>query len=464
MVTNGAAFFDLDRTLLRVASGPTISSALRREGVLRGDPIPGEKLLFGLFNVVGETLPSMLLTRQGVRAAKGWDVAAVRRAGRSAAPELLAQVQPYALELMEEHRAAGRPVVLATTTPFDVLEPFAELAGFDGLLATRYRIGADDRYDGTIDGEFVWNRGKARSVENWAAANGVDLAQSFAYSDSIFDTPMFSLVGHPTAVNPDPRLAAYATLRRWPIVWFDAPPGVPKPLGVEPQQVVQQIARDELWPWLRFDLEGAEHLRTGAGAIVASNHRSYLDPLVVGYAAAKADRPARFLAKKEVTDAPVVGQIATSLGAIRVDRGGDTSSSMLQAERALRAGELVAVFPQGTIPRGRAFFDPELQGRYGAVRLALETGTPIVPLGLWGSELAWPRHKKLPYMLNLADPPTLRIRVGKPYHPTGDLGAATAELMRRIVELCPAEARDHVEPSDEQLARTYPDGVIPAEP
>ncbi len=462
MVT-GAAFFDLDRTLLRVGSGPTISAALRAEGVLPDRSIPGEKLLFGIFNVVGETLPSMLLTRQGVRAAKGWDVAAVRRAGERAAPELVAQIQPYAQELIDEHRAAGRPVVLATTTPRDVLEPFAELAGFDGLLATRYRIGEDDRYDGTIDGEFVWNRGKARSVETWAASNGVSLADSFAYSDSIFDTPMFSAVGHPTAVNPDPRLAAYATLRRWPIVWFDAPPGVPKPLGVEPQQVVHQIARDELWPWIRFDLDGAEALRTGSGAIVAANHRSYLDPLVVGYTAAQVDRPARFLAKKEVTDAPVVGQIATALGAIRVDRGGDTTSSMQQAERALRAGELVAVFPQGTIPRGPAFFDPVLRGRYGAVRLAMETGAPIVPLGLWGTEHAWPRDKKLPYMLNLADPPTLRIRVGEPYHPEGDLDDAVADLMDRIVELCPPEARQERTPTEAELARTYPDGVIPAD-
>lgn len=459
----GAAFFDLDRTLLRVASGPTISAALRAEGVLGGSSLPGEKLLFGLFNAVGETLPSMLLTRQGVRAAKGWDVDAVRRAGERAAPELLAQVQPYAMELIDEHRAAGRPVLVATTTPYDVLAPFAELAGFDGLLATRYRIGADHRYDGTIDGEFVWNRGKARSVENWAVANGVSLADSFAYSDSIFDTPLFSLVGHPTAVNPDPRLAAYAAIRRWPIVWFDAPPGVPKPLGVEPQQVVQQIARDELWPWLRFDVDGVDRLDTGSEAIVASNHRSYLDPLVVGYTAAKAGRPARFLAKKEVTDAPVVGQIATAMGAIRVDRGGDTDASMQQAERALRAGELVAVFPQGTIPRGPAFFEPELRGRYGAIRLARATGAPIVPLGLWGSELAWPRDRKLPYMLNLADPPTLWVRVGEPYHPDADLDLddAVADLMERIVALCPPEARERRTPTEAELARTYPDGVIP---
>ncbi len=461
-MAQSAAFFDLDRTLLRGASGPIISAALRKEGLLGGAPVRGERALFGLFDLVGETLPAMVLTRQAARAAKGWSVAAMKRAGARAAADLLDAVEPFAREVIQDHRSAGRSLVLATTTPYDLVEAFATQLGFDDVLATRYRVGANQRYDGTIDGEFVWNRGKARSVTNWARAHRIELVDSYAYSDSFYDLPMLGSVGHPVAVNPDPRLWAYAALRGWETVWFSAPPGVPKPLGLEPQQLVTALARPEFLPWIDIEVDGLENLPTSGGALVAANHRSYLDPLVVGYAASKSHRPVRFLSKKEITDAPIVGQITLALGAIRVDRGGDTASSMVEAARALRAGEMVAVFPQGTIPRGEAFFDPELKGRYGAVRLALETGAPVVPMGVWGTEAAWPRNRSLPYVLNLADPPKVTVTIGEPYLPsTDDLDEATAELMQRIVALLPAEARTRRTPTADELAATYPSGHVP---
>ena len=381
---------------------------------------------------------------------------------------LVELVQPFAAEAIEEHRRAGRAVVLATTSPHDLVAPFAARLGLDDVLATRYRVaaGADGRpvYDGTIDGEFVWSAGKARAVSVWATANLVELADSHAYSDSVFDLPLLNRVGYPVAVNPDPRLLAWATLRGWPRVWFNAPPGVPKPAGVEPQQLLAAAARPELLPWLDLHVTGADDLPAGGGVVVAANHRSYLDPLVLAHTTAGAGRPARFLAKKEVTDAPLLGALSRSLGAIRVDRGGSGAAPMAQGVRLLRAGELVAVFPQGTIPRGEAFFKPELQGRTGAVRLAMEAGVRIVPVGLWGTERAWPRCAKLPYLLNFADPPTVTVAVGTPYRPAGDDPvAATRELLARIVDLLPPEARQHRAPTPGELAATYPDGRLPAE-
>jgi putative phosphoserine phosphatase/1-acylglycerol-3-phosphate O-acyltransferase len=458
-MARSAAFFDLDRTLLRGASGPIISQALREEGLLGTDRIPGERLLFGLFDLVGETLPSMALTRQGARAAKGWSVAAVRRAGARAASQLADAVEPFAREVIADHRAAGRSLVLATTTPHDLVVDFAERLGFDEVLATHYRVGPGQRYDGTIDGEFVWSRGKARAATSWARAHRVELVESYAYSDSIYDVPLLRAVGHPVAVNPDPRLWAYASLRGWETVWFSAPPGVPKPFGLEPQQMVAALARNELLPWVNIVIEGLDNVPAQGGALLAPNHRSYLDPLIVGFAGSKMHRPVRFLAKKEVTDAPIVGHVTRALGAIRVDRGGETESSMIEATRALRAGELVALFPQGTIPRGEAFFDPVLKGRFGAVRLAMESGAPLIPIGIWGTEAAWPRNRSVPYVLNLADPPTVTVAIGEPYHPSSeDLEEATEELMRAIVALLPAEARMSRTPSEAELAATHPSG------
>ncbi len=460
---NSAAFFDLDRTLLLGASGPTISAALREQGLLPERSIPGEGLAFAIFNVFGETLPSIFLTRQGVRAAKGWPVEKVDVAGENLAERLAAQVEPFAIATLADHKQAGRRIVLATTTPYHLIKPFADLLGFDDVLATRYRKRGDGTFDGTIDGEFVWSLGKARAVQAWARANGVDLAESFAYSDSFFDVPMLSKVGNPVAVNPDPRLFAYAVARRWPRVWFNAPEGVPKPLGIELQDVINTISQPQLWPWLNINVLNPEGLPDSGAVIMTPNHRSYLDPAIVAHAAARRGRPARFLSKKEVTDAPLVGSLVKALGAIRVDRGSGSDEPMMLAGRALEAGELIALFPQGTIPRGPAFFETTLKGRYGAVRLAQETGVPLLPVGIWGTEQAWPRSSKVPYVMNLANPPTVTVTFGEPFvvEPEADVDTATADLMTRIVDLLPPEAKVERQPTEAELALTYPGGKIP---
>ena len=153
-MTSGAAFVDLDRTLVRGASGPAFSQAMREAGIVTQGPIPGESLVYRMFDLIGETRPAMLLTRQAVRLAKGWSAEDVRSAGALAAERLATVVQPFAHALLAEHHRAGRPIVLATTTPVDMVAPLAERLGFDDVLATRYRTGPDGRYDGTFDGEF----------------------------------------------------------------------------------------------------------------------------------------------------------------------------------------------------------------------------------------------------------------------------------------------------------------------
>ncbi len=105
-----------------------------------------------------------------------------------AAESLVDLVQPYAKVLIDEHRAEGRLVVLATTTPYDLVKPLADLLGLDAVIATRYGE-RDGVYTGTIDGEFVWSHGKFRAVKEWADANAVSLRDSYAYSDSYYDVP-----------------------------------------------------------------------------------------------------------------------------------------------------------------------------------------------------------------------------------------------------------------------------------
>lgn len=457
------AVFDLDRTLLSGASGPILGEALRHVGLIGTSTGPLESLAFGIFNLIGETWPSMLVTRQGARAARGWPVDLVAAAAERAAEPLRDSVLPYADQLIERHRRAGRPLVLATTTPIDLIRPFAELVGFDDVLATRYGQRAG-HYDGTIDGEFVWGKGKAREVAKWANRNERDLDASYAYSDSYYDIPLLSMVGYPRAVNPDPRLLGVATLRRWPVVHFDVPSGVPKFAGLEPQRALLLLAQPQLFPWVRFDVRGAEKVpRHGPGILVA-NHRSYFDPIAIGFLLARVGRPVRFLGKREVFDAPIVGDLVTALGGIPVDRGSGSEEPLQAAQDALAAGELVAVMPQGTIPRGPAFFDPVLKGRWGAARLAAASGAPVIPVGLWGTEKVWPRSSRTPDVTKILRAPRVRVTVGDPMVLTGeDVEADTSEMMAAISALLPAQARLPYHPSREELALTYPDGVIPDE-
>ncbi|HEU4840936.1 MAG TPA: lysophospholipid acyltransferase family protein, partial [Ilumatobacteraceae bacterium] len=174
---------------------------------------------------------------------------------------------------------------------------------------------------------------------------------------------------------------------------------------------------------------------------------------------ARSGRTVRFLGKKEVFDAPVIGQLATAMGGIRVDRGTGSDEPLQAAADALTGGEVVAIMPQGTIPRGPAFFDPELKGRWGAARLAALTKAPVIPIGLWGTERVWPRSSRLPNMLNMADPPLVTVRVGAPVPlKYRSLDTDTKRIMSAISDLLPAEAHLEHEPTREELARTFPPG------
>jgi putative phosphoserine phosphatase/1-acylglycerol-3-phosphate O-acyltransferase len=248
-----------------------------------------------------------------------------------------------------------------------------------------------------------------------------------------------------------------ALVRRWPTVYLDVPPGVPKIAGVEAQQVAMPFARPELLLYAKLEISGTDNIPAEGPAIICGNHRSYFDPLAVGYALAQRGRPCRFLGKKEVFDAPVIGDLMRAAGGIRVDRGTGSDQPLEEAAQALRAGELVAIMPQGTIPRGKAFFDPELKGRWGAARLAALTGAPVIPLGLWGTEKVWPRNARLPNVLNFVSPPTVTVTVGPPVEIGGtDPDVDTKAIMAAIAALLPPEAREHREPSREELARTLP--------
>ncbi|MFT3854308.1 MAG: HAD-IB family hydrolase [Ilumatobacteraceae bacterium] len=465
----GAAFFDLDRTLLAGASGTVFSEAMRQSG-FTSRSVPGEGFVYRLFNSIGETLPSMALARAGARMAKGRARAAVQEAGRTAAPQLAELVQPLAASVFASHRSAGRPIVMATTSPYDLVAPLAELLGLDDVVATRYDIDDDGNFTGGLTGPFVWNAGKLAAVREWAGTHGIDLAASYAYSDSFYDAPLLAAVGHPYVVNPDPRMQLLAATRRWPVLDLAQTPDqssttevhdmarIPT-VNADIRTMAMSFANPLLIPYARFDIAGDEHIPRSGPAIIVANHRSYFDSAAMGLTIARTGRSVRFLGKKEVFDAPVIGPIMSAMGGIRVERGSGSDEPLNAAAEALEKGDLVAIMPQGTIPRGRAFFDPELKGRWGAARLAKMSKAPVIPIGIWGTEKVWPRSARLPNVLRVVDPPLVTVRVGAPVklgYRSAD--ADTKRIMTAIMDLLPAESREHREPTAAQLAATLPPG------
>ena len=224
-MAQSAVFVDLDRTLLCRASGQVLNRALVEEGVLpagaftsrgpaalrRQRPPGREPVLHGPGPGGGPGGPGM---------APG-PGAGGREAGRVGPERSGRTLRPAAPGSLP---GRGHQLVLSTTTPVDMIAPFAEAMGFDGVIATAYET-KDGRYTGRLYEGFVWGTGKLRAVREWAEEHGVDLADCHACSDSIFDVPLLSSVGSPHAVNPDPSLTVVATARRWPVEHWDRPPG-----------------------------------------------------------------------------------------------------------------------------------------------------------------------------------------------------------------------------------------------
>jgi 1-acyl-sn-glycerol-3-phosphate acyltransferase len=157
---------------------------------------------------------------------------------------------------------------------------------------------------------------------------------------------------------------------------------------------------------LQFEFTGDQHIPRSGGAILSINHVGYLDFALTGTAALPTGRYVRFMAKKEVFDNKLAGPLMRGMHHICVDRSSG-SASFVAALRALRAGEIVGIFPEGTI--SVSFEIKELKS--GAVRLAMASGVPVIPTVVWGSQRIWTKkvkrnlgRHKIPVTVTFGDP------------------------------------------------------------
>jgi putative phosphoserine phosphatase / 1-acylglycerol-3-phosphate O-acyltransferase len=450
-MARAAAIVDVDRTLLTGRPGRILRDALDRMGAAVP---PGP--LRPVVDAAATASLSTQLSLLAVEASRGWPESDVREAATTAAQAVVDDVAPYLRPLLDDRRSAGERLLLVSAAPPAVAEPLGELLGAEDVAGTTWAEGRGPL--APIQGPLVWGRSKAEAGVAWLRSVRVSASAAHAYADNFFAGPLLASVGHPTAVDPDTRLTALARTRGWPIRHLDVPEGVVKLAGRELQEWLRPFASIEPVLNARIEIEGLEHVPARGGAILAFNHRSYYDAAVASLVAAQAGRTVRGLGKKEVLDAPVLGLLARAAGTIRVDRGTGSDEPLEAAVLALRAGEMVMIAPQGTIPRGPAFFDPELKGRWGVARLAAMTRAPVIPMGLWGTEQVWPRNARLPRIHPLRRP-RVTVRIGSPVDLTyDDPDTDTKRIMAALVELLPPEARERRTPTEEELRRTYPPG------
>lgn len=219
-----AAFFDLDKTVIAKTSigalGPEIHARgfIRRSTLVRGI---GTQLWFMWFGADQNKMEKIRENLMGLT--KGWDRDEVRTMVNETLTDVIEPlIYEEALEIIDHHKAAGDEVWIISSSPVEIVEPFAELLGITGAIGSRAEVDEENRYTGRLE-FYAQGEGKAVAIRELAEERGIDLAGSSAYSDSETDVYMLEAVGHPYAVNPDRPLAKIAHEREWPILIFEKP-------------------------------------------------------------------------------------------------------------------------------------------------------------------------------------------------------------------------------------------------
>jgi HAD superfamily hydrolase (TIGR01490 family) len=217
-----AAFFDLDRTLIRRSSVLALAPSFQKRGLISRRDLAKSafwQLLFVLRGASAKRIRSA--AEDGMTILEGFSVQEMQHlVGDAMEPVLRPLVFAEPLHLVQQHRARGEKVYVVSATLQEIVDHIAEDLGFDGAIGSTCEI-----VDGVYTGRTLraaHGEGKAEALRQLADAEAIDLAASTAYSDSYTDVPFLEAVGHPVAVNPDRRLRRIARARGWPVVRFSA--------------------------------------------------------------------------------------------------------------------------------------------------------------------------------------------------------------------------------------------------
>lgn len=218
--TKQAAFFDLDKTVIAKSSTLAFGKQFFAGGLINRRAVLKATYAQLVYMSPGADQDQIERIRKHITAmAAGWDVEQVRTIVAETLHEVVDPlVYDEATELIAEHKAAGRHIVIVSSSGAEMVEPIGKMLGVDHVIATTMVV-EDGKYTGDVD-FYAYGPHKAEAMRTLADHHGYDLATSYAYSDSATDLPMLDAVGHPTVVNPDKALRTVAGQKGWPVLTF----------------------------------------------------------------------------------------------------------------------------------------------------------------------------------------------------------------------------------------------------
>ena len=409
-----AAFFDLDRTLLAGFS----AAHFIREDVLAGRMSAKHfaqtmmaATLFQLRQIGFSGFVASTMERL-----RGIDEAEVEsHAEHMFIEHLAADVYPEARALVQAHRRKGHTIAVVSSATRYQIDPLARDFGIEHVLCTRLEV-KNGKFTGRVIEPTCYGEGKAIAARGFGASRGIDLRQSYFYTDSDEDLPLLEIVGKPRPTNPSSRLAEIAAKRGWPVNRFTSR-GTPGALDVVrtslavgalfPSLMLGVPAAVLGWSWRRainiaittwgelgtalagvdVSVTGEEHLWSHRPAVFIFNHQSGIDMLVL---CRLLRRDIIAVAKQEVRRNPIFGPVFAAAGTVFIDRfNHDKAVAALKpVVESIREGLSLVLAPEGT----RSATGQLGRFKKGAFHMAMAAGVPIVPIVLRNTLDALPKH------------------------------------------------------------------------
>ncbi len=443
------AFFDLDGTLVAGFTGVLMT----RDRLRRGQMSVGEfigMVQAGLNHQLGRSEFEDLIGK-GARMLHGNSLSDLDELGeRLFVQHVQSRIYPEMRDLVRAHMARGHTVVLSSSALTVQVEPVARFLGIDNVLSNKFATDDDGLITGEVVRPILWGPGKARAVQEFAAKNGVDLAQSYFYADGDEDVALMYLVGNPRPTNPAGKLAAVAAKRGWPVLRFTSRSGsspvsqirtiagiasmVPVAAGAIGLGLLTRNRRTGVnfftsnWSRLLMtsigidlNILGEENLTAQRPAVFIFNHRNQADPLIAGRLVSDNFTS---VGKKELEKDPLMGTIGKMMDAAFIDREDPKAAveGLRKMEELARKGLSVLIAPEGTR------LDTTEVGPFkkGPFRIAMATGIPIVPIVIRNAEVIAERNS------STFNPGTVDVAVFPPI-PIDDW--TTDNLEERIAEV-----------------------------
>ncbi|MBX7456405.1 HAD-IB family hydrolase [Mycolicibacterium sp. 3033] len=404
------AFFDLDGTLVAGFTGVVMTQdRLRRRQMSVGEFIG--MVQAGLNHQLGRSEFEDLIGK-GARMLRGNSVEDIDElAERLFAQKIIGRIYPEMRQLVRAHMARGHTVVLSSSALTVQVEPVARFLGIDNVLSNKFETDENGLITGEVERPIIWGPGKARAVQEFATANGVDLSKSYFYADGDEDVALMYLVGNPRPTNPEGKMAAVAAKRGWPILRFSSRSGA-NPLSQ--LRTAAGIASMVPVAWgalgvglltrnrrigvnfftsvfsrtlmtavgININVLGEENLTAQRPAVFIFNHRNQADPMIAGRLVSDNFTS---VGKKELENDPIVGTMGRIMDAAFIDRDDPQKAveGLKKVEDLARKGISILIAPEGTR------LDTTEVGEFkkGPFRIAMSVGIPIVPIVIRNAEV-----------------------------------------------------------------------------